>query len=97
MYIKPLKGKDAEKFWDAFYKSGIRKEALEKAKKLLIKASILSNWGFYLCCMNTNKSFTGGMILRMFKWRVTCGPSLILLTLTYKIFIILLLTIIFIK
>lgn len=30
MYIKPLKGKDAEKFWDAFYKSGIRKEALEK-------------------------------------------------------------------
>lgn len=30
MYIKPLKGKDASKFWDAFYKSGIRKEALEK-------------------------------------------------------------------
>lgn len=33
MYIKPLKGKDAKRFWDAFYKSGIRKEALEKASK----------------------------------------------------------------
>lgn len=36
--VKPLKGKDASKFWDAFKASGIRKEAIEKAKKTTDKS-----------------------------------------------------------
>lgn len=35
--VKPLKGKDTEKFIKAFETSGIKKEAIEKANKICIK------------------------------------------------------------
>lgn len=36
--VKPLKGKEASRFWAAFKASGVRKEAIEKAKRTTDKS-----------------------------------------------------------
>lgn len=35
--VKPLEGKDAERFWTALKTSKVRKEAIDKAKKCCVK------------------------------------------------------------